>query len=144
MAEYELLKEKFKGSYPAGCYANALGADDEKIAEYIIEHTDPYYICDGHGHTDCECDVSLGNDGYSCQVLKVVSIEDLVDTEFIRDGYILVEVDGEFYEVHEPFFHLIYDSNLEEVKEEIRGNFNDFRGFTVVRCPECGSWQVCD
>ncbi|GMR63788.1 MULTISPECIES: hypothetical protein [Bacillus] len=42
------------------------------------------------------------------------------------------------------FLEIIYDGDIHLLTIEIEENYDDFEGFSVTICPNCGKWSVCD
>lgn len=139
VTKMKLIEEKFTHSYNAGANAIAIDADDKKIKQYILEHANLHYLGTGLGDPGCDC-----GDGDFEQYEMLSIRNEVTPGDILNDEWITVTVDEELYAVHKPFLDIIYDGNMELIKEEIEENYDDFVGFTVVRCPKCKIWAVCD
>lgn len=135
----KLVAEKFLEAYENGANAIAINVGDDTIKQYILEHAELKQTgvlkegdCD-----NCGCE--------SSHIYEEKSIDnDATPEQVISDNWITVTVDGDLYAVRKKFFEVIYKSDLTLLKQEIEDNYDDFTGFAVLLCPECGKWSVCD
>ncbi|MFE6139611.1 hypothetical protein [Bacillus sp. NPDC057893] len=69
---------------------------------------------------------------------------EVTPSDIVSDTWITVLVDERLYAVHKPFFEIIYGGDISLLRIEIEENYDDFVGFSVILCPNCGKWSVCD
>lgn len=133
------LAEKFIQAYENGANAIAINAGDDTIKRYILEHAELKQtgVVKEGGCDNCGCE--------SAHIYEERSIDnDATPEQVISDDWITVTVDGDLYTVRKAFYEIIYKNNLALLTQEIEDNYDDFTGFCVILCPECGNWSVCD
>ncbi|HHY2677189.1 TPA: hypothetical protein ACV439_005210 [Bacillus toyonensis] len=97
------------------------------------------YILFVGSEKECEC-VSTDSHLHEAESLRnEVTLNDIVGHTWTT-----VLVDERLYDVHNSFFETIYDGNISLLRIEIKENYDDFVGFSVIHCPNCGKWSVCD
>lgn len=134
----KLLENKFTHTYASGANAIAIQVDHHKIKRYILEYSDLRHI--GVCHDDeCECGC-MDSHLHETETIR----NEVTPSDIVSDTWITVLVDERLYAVHKPFFEIIYDGDISLLRIEIEENYDDFVGFSVILCPNCGKWSVCD
>ncbi|MDZ4519021.1 hypothetical protein [Bacillus cereus] len=135
----KLVAEKFLEAYENGANAIAINVGDDTIKQYILEHAELKQtgVVKGGDCDNCGCE--------SSHLYEERSIDnDATPEQVISDDWITVTVDGDLYAVRKKFYEIIYKSDLALLTKEIEDNYDDFTGFAVILCPECGEWSVGD
>lgn len=136
---------KFNDAYPSGIDSCAIQADDKKIKLYIIEHARLMDLGTCQGETGCQCEEHghIEYDGYQ-QYRDVSLMKVEAPYHVLSNDYVNVVVNGLLYAAYKPFFEIIYDSDINKLKQEFESSYDEFTGFVVVQCPNCGTWAVFD